>query len=92
MSDIIKVPYTELFHHAAVIHEQANIVESQVTLLSTTLAEIVWVGERRTRFFGQWENAKPQMNDWVKNLRAFADDLESQARRMQAADTMSPDL
>jgi hypothetical protein len=33
-----------------------------------------------------WEEARPQMQNWVTILESFASDLENQARRMQTAD------
>jgi WXG100 family type VII secretion target len=86
MSDLIRVPYTELFQRAASIRQQAEAVRNEINLLNTTVAEIHWMGQRAQRFFDMWEDARPQMENWVTVLENFAIDLENQARRMQAAD------
>ncbi|MBE2184521.1 MAG: WXG100 family type VII secretion target [Anaerolineae bacterium] len=86
MSDIIRVPYTELFQRAASIRQQAEVVRQEINTLDETVTSIDWMGQRAQRFFNMWEEARPQMQQWVTTLESFATDLENQARRMQTAD------
>jgi WXG100 family type VII secretion target len=86
MSDLIRVPYTELFQRAASIRQQAEIVRQEINTLNETVQSINWMGRRAERFFNMWEEARPQMQNWVTILESFASDLENQARRMQTAD------
>ena len=86
MSDTIRVPYTELFQRAARIREQADAVRREIQTLSHTVESIDWIGSRASRFFGMWAEARPEMERWAASLDGFADELEAQARRMQAAD------
>ncbi|KXK24674.1 MAG: hypothetical protein UZ15_CFX003000183 [Chloroflexi bacterium OLB15] len=86
MSDIIRVPYTELFQRAASIRQQAEVVRQEISTLDETVTSIDWMGQRAQRFFNMWEEARPQMQQWVTILESFATDLENQARRMQTAD------
>jgi WXG100 family type VII secretion target len=86
MADIIQVPYTELFQRAARIRQQADLVNSEIETLAGVVDSIQWIGQRAQRFFAMWEEAEPEMRSWVSILRSFADDLDNQGRRMQAAD------
>jgi WXG100 family type VII secretion target len=86
MPDIVKVPYSELFQRAASIRQQADAVRREVVSLSETIGSIEWIGSRADRFFRMWEESRPEMDQWVTVLENFANDLESQARRMQSAD------
>ncbi|MFN8528494.1 MAG: WXG100 family type VII secretion target [Anaerolineae bacterium] len=86
MSDTIRVPYTELFQRAARIREQADAVRREIQTLAQTVESIEWIGGRAQRFFTMWSDARPEMERWAAALDGFADELEAQARRMQAAD------
>ncbi|MDX2161455.1 MAG: WXG100 family type VII secretion target [bacterium] len=86
MTDTIRVPYTELLQRAARIREQADAVRREITTLGQTVDGIEWIGSRAARFFGMWAEARPEMERWAAALDGFADELEAQARRMQAAD------
>jgi WXG100 family type VII secretion target len=86
MSDMIRVPYTELFQRAATIRQQADAVRNEINTLNETVESINWMGRRAERFFNMWADARPQMERWVQILESFATDLENQARRMQTAD------
>jgi len=86
MSDLIKVPYVELFQRAQRIRQQADTVRSEIQALNDTVQSVQWMGKRAERFFAMWEEAKPEMENWVLILETFANDLENQARRMQAVD------
>jgi WXG100 family type VII secretion target len=86
MSDLIKVPYVELFQRAQRIRQQADTVRSEIQALNDTVESVQWMGKRAERFFAMWEEAKPEMENWVLILETFANDLENQARRMQAVD------
>ena len=86
MSDLIKVPYTELFQRATRIRQEADAVRTEIQLLTETVDSIQWMGKRADKFFSLWQDAKPEMETWVKTLEAFANSLEQQARSMQAAD------
>jgi WXG100 family type VII secretion target len=86
MSDIIRVPYTELFQRASRIRQQAEVVRTEIRNLNETVSTIDWMGQRAEKFFKMWEDTRPTMESWVTTLEAFANDLENQARRMQSAD------
>lgn len=86
MSDLIKVPYSELFERAARIRQEADAVRTEINRLTQAVESIQWMGRRADRFFNMWNDARPEMETWVQTLEAFANDLEDQARRMQAAD------
>jgi WXG100 family type VII secretion target len=86
MSDLIRVPYVELFQRAQRIRQQSDVVRSEIQSLNDTVESIQWMGNRAERFFAMWEEAKPEMENWVLILESFANDLENQARRMQAVD------
>jgi WXG100 family type VII secretion target len=86
MSDLIKVPYTELFQRATRIRQEADAVRTEIQLLTETVESIQWMGKRADKFFSLWQEAKPEMETWVQTLEAFAASLEQQARSMQAAD------
>ncbi len=86
MTDLVKVPYSELFQRAAAIRQQAETVRREIVSLSETIGSIDWMGRRAERFFRMWEEARPQMDNWVTILESFATDLENQGRRMQNAD------
>jgi WXG100 family type VII secretion target len=86
MADTIKVPYTELFQRAARIREQADSVRHEIDSLTQTVESIEWIGSRASRFFSMWSQSKPDMERWAATLNNLADELEAQARRMQAAD------
>lgn len=86
MADLVQVPYTELFQRATRIRQQADLVNSEIENLASVVDGIQWIGTRAGRFFSMWAEAEPEMRSWVQILRSFADDLENQARRMQAAD------
>ncbi|HYO89939.1 MAG TPA: WXG100 family type VII secretion target [Candidatus Limnocylindrales bacterium] len=86
MTDLVKVPYTELFQRAASIRQQAEAVRREIVSLTETIGGIEWMGRRAERFFRMWEEARPEMDNWVTILESFATDLENQARRMQSAD------
>lgn len=86
MSDMIKVPYEELFQRAATIRTQADLVRNEIKTLDGTVESIEWMGQRADKFFTMWRDAKPDMEAWAAILDNFAADLEQQARRMRAAD------
>ena len=86
MADLIQVPYTELFQRATRIRQQAETVRGEIRTLQETVDSIQWIGNRAERFFGMWDEARPEMESWVTILESFASDLENQARRMQQAD------
>lgn len=86
MSDFVKVPYVELLHRASRIRQEAERVRAELLNLTRTVESIHWMGKRAERFFAMWEEARPQMENWAKTLESFADELEHQARRIQAAD------
>jgi WXG100 family type VII secretion target len=86
MADLIQVPYQELSQRAARIRQQAELVDGEINNLSNVVDSIQWIGTRAQRFFAMWDEAEPEMRSWVQILRSFADDLDNQARRMQAAD------
>jgi WXG100 family type VII secretion target len=75
-----------LFQRAAAIRQQAETVRREIVSLSETIGSIDWMGRRAERFFRMWEEARPQMDNWVTILESFATDLENQGRRMQNAD------
>lgn len=86
MSDLIKIPYLELLHRASRIRQEAEAVRTEIAVLTRTVESIHWMGKRAERFFAMWEQARPQMETWAKTLDSFADELEHQARRIQAVD------
>jgi WXG100 family type VII secretion target len=86
MADLIKVPYTELFRRAQIIRDQADIVYAQINTLAKTMESLNWMGQRKDKFTTMWNNDLPAMYEWVSTLKGFADELERQANRMQAAD------
>jgi WXG100 family type VII secretion target len=86
MTDFIKVPYTELYQRANRIRQQAEIVRAEIQTLAETVDSVQWMGRRAEKFFAMWEEARPEMESWATVLESFANDLENQARRMQAAD------
>ena len=86
MSDLIKVPYTELFYRASRIRQEASAIRAEIQLLQQTVDSIEWVGKRADKFFAMWAESRPEMESWALMLDGFADSLEDQARRIQAAD------
>lgn len=86
MTDLIKVPYTELFQRASRIRQEADAVRAEIQLLAETVESIQWMGKRADKFFAMWHETKPEMETWVQTLENFANSLEAQARSMQAAD------
>lgn len=86
MSDFVKVPYAELYQRAARIRQEAQAIRVEIQTLAETIENIQWIGKRADRFFGLWDDTRPEMENWVRILETFADTLEDQARRMQAAD------
>ncbi len=86
MSDLIKVPYAELFVRAARIRQEAEAVRAEIQLLTETVESIQWMGKRAEKFFTLWQETKPEMETWATTLENFAASLEAQARSMQAAD------
>ena len=86
MTDIIRVPYTELLQRAGRIREQADAVRREIQQLTQAVESIDWIGGRAGRFFSMWADAKPEMQRWADALDGLAEELEAQARRMQAAD------
>jgi WXG100 family type VII secretion target len=86
MSDYVKVPYAELFQRASRIRQEADNVRAEIQTLNQTVESIQWIGKRADRFFAMWEEIRPEMENWITVLENFANDLENQARRMQAAD------
>ena len=86
MSDFVKVPYVELFQRAARIRQEAQTIRAEIQTLTETIENIQWIGKRADRFFLVWDDTRPKMESWVRVLENFADTLEDQARRMQAAD------
>ncbi|MBN8618578.1 MAG: WXG100 family type VII secretion target [Anaerolineae bacterium] len=86
MTDLIKVPYTELFQRAARIRQEADVIRTEIETLRQTVESVQWMGKRAERFFTLWNDTIPEMERWVATLQGFADELESQARRMQLAD------
>lgn len=86
MTDLVKVPYTELFQRAARIRQEADVIRAEIETLRQTVESVQWMGKRAERFFTLWNDTIPEMERWVATLQGFADELESQARRMQLAD------
>jgi WXG100 family type VII secretion target len=86
MSDLIKVPYSELFQRAARIRHEADTIRAEIQTLKTNVESIQWIGRRADRFFTLWNDTLPEMEQWVAILEGFATELEDQARRMQLAD------
>ncbi|GAB1421017.1 hypothetical protein MASR2M15_11490 [Anaerolineales bacterium] len=86
MSDFIKVPYTELYQRASRIRQEADSIRVELNALKDAIQSIEWMGQRADRFFNMWEETVPEMESWILSLENFAQELEAQARRMQAAD------
>lgn len=86
MTDYIRVPYAELLQRAGRIRQEAEVVRSEIATLKQTVDDIQWLGKRATRFFQTWHETVPDMEAWAAILEKFADELEDQARRMQAVD------
>ena len=86
MTDFVKVPYAELYQRAGRIRQEAEIIRGEIKTLTETVENIQWIGKRADRFFALWHETLPEMEEWVRILEGFADSLEEQARRMQAAD------
>lgn len=86
MSDLIRVPYTELIHRAARIRQEAETIRREVQTLKSTIDGLSWMGRRAERFFTLWNETVPEMEQWAAVLESFASELEDQARRMQIAD------
>ena len=86
MTDLIKVPYTELFQRAARIRQEADTIRTEIKTLHATVDNIQWIGKRADRLFSLWNDTLPEMEQWVTILEGFATELEDQARRMQMAD------
>jgi WXG100 family type VII secretion target len=86
MTDLIKVPYSELYQRAARIRQEADAVRGEIQLLTETIESLQWMGKRADKFFAMWQETKPEMETWVQTLDNFANSLEAQARSMQAAD------
>lgn len=86
MTEFIRVPYAELLQRAARIRQEADNVQAEIRRLEEAIDSLQWMGKRAERFFQMWERARPEMQAWVTTLEAFANGLEAQARRMQAAD------
>lgn len=86
MTDYIRVPYAELFQRAARIRQEADVIRTEIVTLKQTVDDIQWLGRRADRFFRTWQETVPDMEAWVAILERFADELEDQARRMQAVD------
>ncbi len=86
MSDFVKVPYAELYQRASRIRQEAEAIRGEIQTLTETIENIQWMGKRADRFFALWDETRPEMVNWVEILERFADNLEEQARRMQAAD------
>ena len=86
MSSMIKVPYTEMQQRASTIRQQASLVRAEVQALETNVDSVQWMGNRASKFFNMWEEARPAMLQWADILDAFADELDAQAKRMEAVD------
>lgn len=86
MSDLVKVPYTELLQRATRIRQEADIIRAEIRTLKSTVEGIQWIGKRADRFFSLWNETLPDMEQWVTILDRFAAELEDQARRMQLVD------
>jgi WXG100 family type VII secretion target len=88
MTDYIRVPYAELLQRAARIRQEAEVIRAEIATLKHTVDDIQWLGRRADRFFRAWNETVPDMESWVAILEKFADELEDQARRMQAVDDL----
>lgn len=86
MSDLIRVPYTELLQRAARIRQEAESIRAEIRTLKATIEGVQWMGRRAERFFSLWNETLPDMEAWATILERFANELEEQARRIQAAD------
>lgn len=86
MSDYIRIPYAELFQRASRIRHEAETIRLEIKVMRESIESIEWIGKRADRFFALWHETLPEMESWVLTLDQFADELEDQARRIQAAD------
>ncbi|MBK9745600.1 MAG: WXG100 family type VII secretion target [Anaerolineae bacterium] len=86
MSDLIRVPYTELLQRAARIRQETETIRAEIQRLRGTVDSIHWIGRRAERFFSVWGETVTEMEEWVTILEGFATELEQQARRMQIVD------
>ncbi len=86
MTDLIKVPYTELLQRALRIRQEAEAIRTEIESLKSSVESIQWIGKRADRFFTLWNETLPEMEQWVMILEKFATELEDQARRMQLVD------
>ncbi len=86
MSDFIRVPYAELLHRAARIRQEAETIRGEIRTLKASIESVQWMGRRAERFFTLWNETLPDMEAWAAILERFANELEEQARRIQAAD------
>lgn len=86
MTDLVKVPYTELLQRATRIRQEADTIRTELKTLKDTVDSLEWLGKRADRFFTLWRETIPDMETWIMILDNFATELEEQARRMQAAD------
>ena len=46
MSDLIKVPYSELFQRAARIRQEAETIRAEIDTLQNTVESVQWMGAR----------------------------------------------
>ena len=60
MSDLIKVPYTELFQRAARIRQEAETIRAEIDTLQQTVESVQWMGKRAERFFTLWNGLRPR--------------------------------
>ncbi len=86
MPAVIQVPYAELFTRADTIRTQADTIDREVNTLDQTVSSLDWMGERASHFRRLWESSRPEMQSWAKTVRAFADELQTQATKMRDAD------
>jgi WXG100 family type VII secretion target len=86
MSDYVRIPYAELFQRASRIRQEAETIRLEIKVMRESIESIEWIGKRADRFFALWHETLPEMESWVLTLDQFADELEDQARRIQAAD------
>ncbi|GEM_PF-563565 len=86
MASIIQVPYTELFTRADTIRQQADTIEREVNTLDQAVSSLDWMGERASHFRRLWEQSRPEMQSWARTVRAFAEELQTQATQMRNAD------
>ena len=81
MSDLIKVPYTELFQRAARIRQEAETIRAEIDTLQQTVESVQWMGKRAERFFTLWNETIPEMERWVATLQGFAGSTERNSVR-----------